>query len=82
MLTNQIATVRCAVIRSNHADAGMARFSFPLEEFPVYRPHGDVGAGMRRGEEQQFNSVQYGRLSAMLEGGEGALAFRQQGMYA
>jgi len=59
----------------------MARFSFPLEQFPMYRPHGDAGSAVRRGEEQQFNSVQYGRLSAMLGGGEGGLTFRQQGKY-
>ena len=59
----------------------MARFSFPLEQFPMYRPHGDAGSAVRRGEEQQFNSVQYGRLSAMVGGGEGGLTFRQQGKY-
>ena len=61
----------------------MAEFPFPLEEFPVYRPHGDATARGQRGENQQteqFNTVPYGRLSAMLDAGEGVLIFRQQGV--
>lgn len=61
----------------------MAEFSFPLEEFPVYRPHEDATARGQSGENQQpeqFNSVPYGRLSAMLDTGEGGIIFRQQGV--
>ncbi len=64
-------------------DEGEFDCSFPQQEFPRYSVAGYSGVRHihRRGEEQaQFNTVEYGRLSAMVPVlGGGGVVFRRAG---